>query len=285
MGVGFATRSYPRFYNERLLMFTITPDKIEHKIMVGINVLTSVMADSYVSHMNFIYRCAKHMPTTQFFLHAPQRMTIDNMRNHTAKVALANECDYLCFIDDDVMVEPLMLKGLIEADKDIVMAETYIRGYPYDAMFFKFKEGKLVNYNEFKSAVGTDGLVEVDAVGFSAVLIKCSFLKQLSTPYFVTGPNFTEDVYFCLKAVAELGRENVSMFVDTKYPTAHRLNPEYITAVNRDLLKKFQEDQMDLLGIPWGKKENVDRGDNYMQGMKNLFGDAEVPENAKLTLP
>lgn len=256
-------------------MFTITPEKIENKIMVGINVLDSVKADSYVSHMNFIYRCAKHFPTTQFFLHAPQRMSIDNMRNHTAKLALRYECDYLCFIDDDVMVEPLMLRGLIEADKDIVMEETYIRGYPYDAMFFKMKEGRLVNYNDFRPHVTSDGLVSVDAVGFSAVLIKCSLLKKLSIPYFVTGSNFTEDVYFCLKAVEELGRENVTIFVDTKYPTKHRLNAEYVTSINRELLKKFQEDQMDLLGIPWRRIETGDRDNDYLDEIQGLFNDSE----------
>lgn len=245
------------------------------RILIGINILNSVKAQAYISHMNAIFRWGRQYPDDQFMLYTPERMSIDRMRNTCAKIALESNCDYLMFVDDDVIIEPGVLKSLLDADKDIVAAETYIRGYPYPPMFFKFgPERKSSYYYEFKDHVGPDGLVECDAVGFSCVLIKCELLRKLVPPYFVTGEGFTEDVFFCIKAKAQL--PETTIYTDTKQPTGHILTSEAIHPVNRDALRRLHEEQMKAIDPEWDPDDiSVSwRGKKELEAFKEAFNEA-----------
>jgi hypothetical protein len=230
------------------------------KILIGTNVLTSVHHLAYSSHCQFWYRLGKKHPDIQFYFMPPSRMSIDNMRNAAAKVALELECDYLMFIDDDMLLHPDTFESLLKADKDIVMALTFIRGGGFPPMFFKKlpKSGgyDLTYYTDWEEHVDENGLVEAQAIGFATVLLKTSILKQLEPPYFLTVSGSTEDVYFCCKAKAEIG-EHVSIFVDTKVPTGHILDPE---VAHVSTVKKLRE---------YHKKDKpateIDRGKEYLE--------------------
>ncbi len=241
------------------------------KLFLGINVLEHVSARPYLSHLNFVGDCHKDFPGMTMFLYTPYRCSIDRMRNESAKLALEYECDYLMFIDDDVIVEAHTLKSLVDANADIAMAETYVRGGDFNAMFFKYVNDKLEHLNDYKDFVDEKGIIRVDAVGFSCVLIKCDLLRKLSTPYFITGDNFTEDVYFCIKAVHELGADNVKMIVDTKIPTGHEMMPGIVTRDNVKLLRQFTKDEDAALKMGDQKLTSPDRGDIYSDQILNMF--------------
>ena len=176
---------------------------------------------------------------------APQRMSVDNMRNACVKAALQYECDYILFIDDDVVVEPHTFKSLYECELDIVMALTYIRGYPFEPMFFSFKDAEkqsLSLFGDFADKVDERGIVRCDAIGNSCTLYKTWMFKEVPEPWFVTIPGkCTEDVYFCFKAL-EFCKTPPTIGVDTKVPTGHKISPEYIGPGNRELLKKYYEE-------------------------------------------
>src|SRR5678816_2461598 len=133
-------------------------------------------------------------------------MAIDNMRNFCAKAAIEGQFDYLWFIDDDVFVQPDALGHLLALKADIAAGITLIRGYPYEPMLFSFKEGRKRGpiLSEYLSLVQEDGSIRraqgLDAVGFSCCLIRTSLLERVEAPWFLTGPNFTEDVFFCGRA-------------------------------------------------------------------------------------
>jgi hypothetical protein len=169
-------------------------------------------------------------------------MSIDNMRNAAVKCAIANNCDYLMFIDDDVIVEPHTFKSLYECKLDVAMALTFIRGYPFDPMFFKWDEIKenLKRYVEYKDHIGDAGIVLCDAIGCSCVLFKTWMFKELEEPWFQTCKNCTEDVYFCLMMHEKL-KVPFTMGVDTKVPTSHKLGPEYIGPLNREAMLTYCE--------------------------------------------
>lgn len=241
------------------------------KILIGVNVLKAIDAGPYCSHMAFAFSTGKLLPNLEVMFYAPERCSIDRMRNESARIALDNNCDYLMFIDDDVIVEGRTLQSLIEADADIAMTETYIRGLPFNPMFFKLtKEGGLDFYKDFQEHIDEKGLVNVDAVGFSCVLIKCALLKKIPTPYFITSSfglhQFTEDVYFSLKAIDTLGRENLKIVVDTKYPTGHKLSSDYVTRSNRKLLQIYYENETKAV-VP----KSPDRGTDYAKEVESIF--------------
>lgn len=243
------------------------------KIFVGTNTLTQVDQFAHANHLQFWFRLGRSFPDVDFVTMTPRRMSIDNMRNFAAKAALENNCDYLMFIDDDVLVDPFKtFPSLLEAcekyGKDVVMSETYIRGYPFEPMFFKFKNLALSPYRNFKKFIDEKtGLLDCDAVGFSCVIIKCSLLKKVSTPFFITGPMNTEDIYFCMKARLELGAENVKIAVDTKTPTGHILDAEPIHHYNRDNLIKFYEATYPNLKE---EKRDRDRGTEYAAAVESI---------------
>lgn len=218
------------------------------KTLIGINVLESVNSFVYQSHIKFFTNLKLTNPDDEFILFTPYRMSIDAMRNTAAKLALEHSCDYLMFIDDDVIVPKDVYNRLKSVNKDIVMALTFIRGYPFKPMFFKAyeqiidsskeKREYLTTYDDYEKFIDKDGLVKCAAVGFSCVLINMDVIKAVAPPYFVTGPNHTEDVYFCNKARYTLEPEP-TIYCDTKCSTGHIMMADMVTDYNVAKLREL----------------------------------------------
>lgn len=212
------------------------------KIIVGVNTLTEVEASAYSNHCQFWFRQGRNT-SHDFILNHPRRMSIDRMRNITAKIALDTNSDYVCFIDDDVLVPLDTIDRLIECDADIAAGHTLIRGYPFQNMFFRWTDDTKLNLANVKDkdiSYDSRGDIPVDAVGFSCVLIKTSFLKQIDSPYFVTGPFNTEDIYFCVKGKQKF--PNCKYVVNPRVITSHNLGPEYLSSDNVDAYRKYFEE-------------------------------------------
>lgn len=210
------------------------------RVFVLVNALQGVNSFVYNNHIEFFVYSAKNIPNLEFRFWVPHRMSIDHARNQAAIYAKQTECDYLMFIDDDVMIPRDTLVKLLAADKDIVAGLVIIRGYPFNVMAFKWNgEKSLGYYNDLPKE--PDGsltkLIECDAVGFSCCLIKIDVLKAIEPPYFLTMKYQTEDVYFCLK-VSEL-EPKPSIYMDTTVKCGHFLNAETIEYDTRQKFKDF----------------------------------------------
>lgn len=229
------------------------------KILILVNTLQAVNSFIYANHIEFFVKSVKKDPSIEFLFFTPHRMSIDAARNTAAKMALEAESDYLMFIDDDVLLPGDTLDRLLKADKDIVAGLVIIRGMPFNNMAFKFESpGRLIYYNDLPLAepcleghinydikcdscriTNLQSLVKVDAVGFSCCLIKTDVLKAMEPPYFITGVNHTEDIYFCLKTL-EL-TPNPEIFLNTEVQCGHLLNAEPIEWKTRKKMQEFYE--------------------------------------------
>lgn len=248
--------------------------KKEVRVFILVNTLTSVQKPVYSNHIEmFVWHC-RNYPEIKFYFLPPDRMSIDSARNTAADLAMDYECDWLLFLDDDVLVPPSCLSRLIEDNKDITAGLTIIRGMPFNVMGFKYgkktKTKRNVDfYNDLPLAVRCkrkhanfidncpscqetplQKMVPLDAVGFSLCLIKVDLIKKLSKPYFLTGTGHTEDVYFCLKAQEEVGKKKVSIFMDTSIQTGHLVTAEPVGWKNRILLRRYYNDVSSLLPKP-----------------------------------
>lgn len=246
-------------------------DKV--RVLVCVNALTSVNAYVYANHCQTWFRLGKEWPNAQFFFFSPPRMSIDRARNTAAKAALEQQCDYLWFIDDDVLVPIGAFKLLVEADYDIIAGVIVVRGYPYNAMFFKFDETKsLVHYNDYlEKSDPAKRVIDVDAVGFSCALIKVELLKELNPPYFVTGSSNTEDIYFCMKAIDAKGRENLKIGVHRDVICGHVGDARVFLPSNIEYHKALDEfENPAIVEIDNTKeaeeerKRSQDRGEAYL---------------------
>lgn len=229
--------------------------------MIGINTLTAVEQPVYSNHIQFFYRLGKHFPNDTFAINTPRRLSIDRMRNMTAKVALEMEADYLMFIDDDVVVPIDCLQKLLAVDADIVAGWTLIRGYPFQNMFFHKddNQGLIVDTKMYEP----EGIIDVDAVGFSCALIKCSLLKKLPPPYFVTGTHNTEDIYFCVKARHFF--PDTTIKVDLSITTAHGMGTEYMEPRTKAAYSKYFETCYPEAIEP---EREQDRGQKYLDRIR-----------------
>ncbi len=235
------------------------------RIFIGINTLTSIEQPVYSNHLQFFFRLGRNTQH-DFAINTPRRMSIDRMRNQTAKLALEWEADYLMFIDDDVVIPINSLDRLINCNSDIAAGWTLIRGYPFQNMFYRYVDGNpqaIENFPDSALPIIADQ-VKVDAVGFSCALIKCELLKKVPQPWFVTGPSNTEDIYFCIKARHFL--PDTSIVVDTSIKTSHALGTEYISPDTKEAYRNYHE-----VLYPDSAKERekeVDRGEGYLEMVK-----------------
>lgn len=205
------------------------------KIIVGTNSLTEIQYPAYTNHCQFWFRLGRSYPGIDFIISNPSRMSIDRMRNMTAKVAVEQKADYVLFLDDDVIVNPNYgLKQLLDCKADIAAGRVCVRGYPFNYMaFYKNEKGNLDMYKILPKS----GVLNCDAVGFSFALIKVSLLKKVEPPYFITTLNSTEDVFFCVKARQTVPKCKIAINCDCR--CGHILWPEIMVEDNRDAYTSY----------------------------------------------
>jgi hypothetical protein len=208
------------------------------KIVVGTNSLTEIQYPAYTNHCQFWFRLGRSYPDIDFIISNPSRMSIDRMRNMSAKVAVDINADYVLFLDDDVIVNPNYgLKQLLECKADIAAGRVCIRGYPFNYMSFTYDNDKNLIVD---SELPEHGIISKDAVGFSFALLKVKLLKKMEPPYFITGLQHTEDVYYCVKARQVDPKCTIKVNCDCF--CGHILWPEILIEQNRDMYKSYIEE-------------------------------------------
>src|SRR5262245_53059299 len=247
------------------------------KTVILINTLTLVDQIVYSNHIHFISQTVKDFPDDKFILYTPPRYSIDRARNEAAKMALMLEADYLMFVDDDVLLPewPHPFKALHEAKKDIIAASVRIRGYPFNRMAFRWveeesteKKKKLDFYNDKLDP--ENPIQACDALGFSTCLIRTDVLKPMEPPYFITSPNGTEDVYFCVRAQRELEpKPEIAVHLGIK--CTHLLDKEGVDDDTVERWKTFYEGDNIVKNADIAKNMGEGRLANYIEAnLKNL---------------
>jgi len=201
-------------------------------------------------------------------------MSIDRMRNMTAKVAIESGADYILFLDDDVIVPPNKgLQQLFDCEADVAAGKVCVRGYPFDYMSFtKNKKGGVT----MDTKLPKTGIVDKEAVGFSFALLKTSFMRRMQEPYFVTGINHTEDVYYCLKA--KQIDPKCKIRINCECECGHILWPEVIFEANRDSYAKYFKEINKIAAVKNGVKhvaKGGDRGADYLKKVKKVTDEAK----------
>jgi len=240
------------------------------KIVVGTNTLTEIQQPAYVNHCQFWFRLGRSYPRIDFIFSAPPRMSIDRMRNMTAKIAIQANADYVLFMDDDVIVPPNHgLQQLLDCEADIAAGRVCVRGWPFDYMVFN-KSEEDVDGLYIQSKLPDSGIHSCDAVGFSFALIKVSLLKRMTEPWFITGTNHTEDIYFCKRARSL--DQNISIKVNCDCNCGHILWPEVLYESNREAYKQYMLATNPGLGVKVDNKEAGFRGEEYLKMVVKTIG-------------
>lgn len=107
---------------------------------------------------------------------------LDAARNKCVKEFLETDCDYILWIDDDIVPPLDGLEKLLKADKDIIGAACFAMKYQ-DNKAFPYPV--TLRYNEEKKYVVYygQGVEEVDATGGAFLLVKREVYEKMERPY------------------------------------------------------------------------------------------------------
>lgn len=128
-------------------------------------------------------------------------------RNDLATMALQSECDYVFWLDADMVFKPdtliRMMDTLQKNNLDILTGLYFRRVPPYTPVLFDKLDmnGDVCEWSEFKEI--PEGLFEVGGCGFGCVLMKTDVFFDVQSKHgnmFAPIANNGEDIAFCWRA-------------------------------------------------------------------------------------
>ncbi len=248
----------PEAYDNRLEMMT-------H--LGGLQVLSSLGLKQY-DGFKFNYPDGIEY---QFSISTVGDVFIAYAREQMATIAMDNGFDYLFMIDDDMLGPADLFERLVIHDVDIVAPLAFTRISPHKPVIYNIAEGydKVTQTHYYTNYAveryPKNQLVQCDAVGFGAVLIKVDVMKKLKKkdqPLMMSTCGSGEDIFFCHKAI----RAGFRVFSDTATQLAH-LGPRkkiteytYENQNGENIIKERQErGDTDKYNMAFGKVKFADR--------------------------
>jgi hypothetical protein len=216
-----------------------------YKVAVAIPTEGHTLPEAYDNHLVNCFRLGglqerwryeKRNPRYEFSWFTAGRMLTQMAREKLVKVALKADIDYLVMYDDDMLLPPDMVCRLIEdmeahPEIDILAPLAFMRTAPHYAVLYNVKEGydnirhQEYYINHWVIDYPKNKLVECDAVGFGAVIIKMSMVRKMQEPYFMSTTPTGEDIFFCVNARKQA---NARIFMDTRIKLGHLGDPVMI---------------------------------------------------------
>ncbi len=244
-------------------------DPAVKRVLVGIPLKGHTPPESYHDRMLMAYYMGskemkdsveKKNPRYEFVWVNTGEIFIPFAREMLAAKALEWKCDYLFSVDDDMMAPYDLFYKLVKHDVDIVAPLAFTRNPPHRVVMFSTVEGfdsvvgKPYSINTTVHNYPKDRLVECDAVGFGACLIKTEVFRKMSQPWFMGSIGTGEDIHFCL-AAKKLG---FRVFMDTATKLGHLSKPVIVTEEYSDHFNKLNQEEKDKF---YGKYEKYDATD------------------------
>ncbi len=239
-------------------VYVKNPDDRVLKVLVGIPLKGHTPSQSYHDRMLMFKNLGgqeavdffeKKNPRYIFALGAIGEMLVPYARERLAESALEIGADYLFMVDDDMMAPPDLFYKLVKHDKDIIAPLAFTRNPDHKPVIYETIEG-------YDKGIGTkygltrfvlnypkNQLVECDAVGFGAVLIKTEVFRRMPKPWFFGMESTGEDITLCLKA-RKLG---FSVWMDTSVKLGHLGAPTIITEEYSETWNKLSPEEKDKM--------------------------------------
>jgi hypothetical protein len=175
-----------------------------------------------------------------------QRMVVDWARNALGRIAVDKINEYtgrpfthLLWLDDDHVFNPDMaIRLAMNGDLDMISALYFNRIAPHWPVVYV--QDYTSRYNHYHMHVLPKAVVQVDAVGFGAMLMRRDVLARVPEPWFTICPEYGEDIGFCTHA----RQHGVKIFCDGGLTIGHLGEPP--TVVEADWLKQISEYQNDM---------------------------------------
>jgi 2-polyprenyl-3-methyl-5-hydroxy-6-metoxy-1,4-benzoquinol methylase len=157
---------------------------------------------NFINRLHDLYACNKYNVNIYFKVCT----TIDLARNELVQDAIKGGCDYILFLDSDIIMHKGDIDKLVDMNVDIASGLYFAKGKPYLPVARVMKGDKHFFLEDFEY----NKIIDVAGVGMGLCLIKADIFKNIEYPYFkldwVKDDNgvhqIAEDLYFCDKARA-----------------------------------------------------------------------------------
>lgn len=215
---------------------------------------TLMLMSSRLGRIEERWKSENRNPQYRFHWFSTGRIITPFAREQFALECVEKKMDYLIMIDNDMIVPHDLVEALLydmekHKEIDILAPLAFMRNPPHLAVIYELKDDydpyvhKPYYWSKMVKSYPRDSLVECDAVGFGAVIIRGELLRKLNPPYFFTSDGRGEDVFFCHKAKSE---QNARIFMDTRIKLGHIKNPDiidedYVDKWNKDTKQKIIE--------------------------------------------
>lgn len=188
-------------------------------------------------HLGGLAERSKHEPVTtdgailEFYHFTAGRLLTPAAREALADHALQQGMDYMLMVDDDMICPLDMFERLYNHNVDVVAPLAFTRNAPHYAVIYQCESGHdpvaKQDYfiNHYARNYPENQLVQCDAVGFGAALIKMDVIRKMRRPYFMSTCGTGEDVLFCYNAQRQA---NAKIYMDTSVKLGHLSHPRVI---------------------------------------------------------
>lgn len=169
-------------------------------------------------HSQFAYCLAQLIKTTSeagidTYLFFDSSTILLNQREKLIENAKDIKCDYVLWLDSDMMFPSTTALRLLAHNKDIVACNYMKRSKPLKTVAYT----DLTNWDSWLPLEPKDNLIKVEGVGMGCMLMKTEIFNSLQKPYFeFTYKGDTQDWYgedFMLLTKLRLNQFNV--YIDT----------------------------------------------------------------------
>jgi GT2 family glycosyltransferase len=176
-------------------------------------------------------------------------------RERLADAVLESESDFLFMCDDDMLAPEDLFYQLAAHDKDVIAPLAFTRNPNHHPVIYQEIAGfdpvtnQSFSLPKFVHNYPRNQLVQCDAVGFGAVLIKTDVLKKVPKPWFFGMEGTGEDVAFCYKA----RKAGFEVWMDTSIKLGHLGAPVVVTEEYSEMWNKLSEPERNKLYGPYRK--------------------------------
>jgi len=211
----------------------------------------------HLGRMQEMWRQEKRPICYEFHWHTAGRLLTPMARESLINAALNADMDYILMYDDDMVLPVDMVECMLQdmeqhPEIDILAPLAFMRNKPHYAVLYSVTEGydqqthKPYYINEFIKNYPRNKIIECDAVGFGAVLIKMDVIRKMKPPYCFSTTGSGEDIFFCIKAKQEA---KARIFMDTRIKLGHLGKPAIIDEDHFD--KYIKDSKTEIKEIPY----------------------------------
>jgi hypothetical protein len=203
-----------------------TEEEREHFKKMRVVVLSPVMYD----YPKFWRSLVNMIPFSQFMglrideMAMTERTVVDWARNDLAEQAMEAKSPiddkpytHFLWLDCDEIFKVDLACQLARHDVDMVSALYYSRLAPHKPLVYLNAHDPKDEYKHYPLLEIPAALVQVDAFGFGACLMKREVLEKIPQPWFTLDWRGGEDITFCTRAK----QHGIKLYCDGAYSVAH----------------------------------------------------------------